>query len=382
MTTDLESRLGRYGSTLDHAIDECMGTPPVVPLIGLEAGRRSPRLLAAAVGAAVIAALAVVTIVLLHASDDGRRAPSNRPAHGLITYRSKDDLFSVRYPASWQRARRALTPEVVEGKELFSVGTFALVRGAHGCTHGPTSALADLPKTGALVSIQERDTRMLYPARQIYPPANPTFETFDDPARCITGSAYEHWAFAFDDHQRTFQVLVAFGLQASPQTKEAAWKVLNSFTVRFRPAASVPNHVDAELYGVQAGGPTTIIVDGSQPNGYSSTVVRKYSDVCIDVRPTSQPSGPEFCGIPADAPWTAPVEASVVELNGVSYLVGSATEEVTSLVIASAAQGHVVLVTSLPFPTLQFFAQPVGDGPLTLQVTTRDHGTTKITINP
>ena len=75
------------------------------------------------------------------------------------TFEDQRRGFSVSLPDGWHRARRNLTPQLVEPREMLSVATYPLRyrRGARcriaGC---PTPALNGFRATDILVSIQER----------------------------------------------------------------------------------------------------------------------------------------------------------------------------------------------------------------------------------
>jgi hypothetical protein len=126
-------------------------------------------------------------------------------------------------------------------------------------------------------------------------------------AACVTGTAYEHWWFMFDEHQRSFQVLVAFGSQASQQTKTDVWNVLNSMYMDYPATSSAPNHV------------------------------------------------------------------------------GAATADVTSIFVSNTAPDpplRIDLAQRLPFPTIQFFAQPIPTDHPSLEIRDRLKGPSRIDLAP
>jgi hypothetical protein len=293
--------------------------------------------------------------------------------------------FSVRYPSTWHLAKTPLTPDVTDGREIVSIGSYPLPAGANDCTHGPTKAIAALPTNGALISIQDRTDQMLFGPRPIFPAADDAAARYDQPAACVTGTAYEHWWFMFDEHQRSFQVLVAFGSQASQQTKTDAWNVLNSMYMNYPPTSSAPNHVSPDMYAAQADGAVVVIDHTQDANGYYATALRTTSTICVDIRRTSQASGPRICSIPADTGWANNIVATIIDVDGVHYLVGAATADVTSIFVSNTAPDpplRIDLAQRLPFPTIQFFAQPIPTDHPSLEIRDRLKGPSRIDLAP
>jgi hypothetical protein len=174
-----------------------------------------------------IALLAVAAVVAL--SGCGQRAESAPPpatygAHGL----------EVELPPGWDHARASLTPQLLDPREVLSVGTFPLRYRETGCNHMPSSALRDLGPADALVTIQERgldpgSSWQGFPARPAH--FGPTPHDASEAEQCVPDARFtDHWIW-FTDGGRHFHVLVAFGPEASAVTRDEAWGVLDSLRV-------------------------------------------------------------------------------------------------------------------------------------------------------
>jgi hypothetical protein len=143
--------------------------------------------------------------------------------------------LAVRLPPGWQQAPASLTPQLLDPRERLSVGTYPLRYRALGCSHMPSSALADLGPTDALITIQERGRGEDFPPRPAHFGAQP--DDNSEAAECVPGSTFtDHWQ-TFGDGGRNFHVLVAFGSRASETTRAQAWQILDHLQVdpRVRP---------------------------------------------------------------------------------------------------------------------------------------------------
>ena len=150
-----------------------------------------------------------------------------------IEYRSDDYRFSVRYPSDWYRADEPLTPNLLDPKEILSLGTYQLRPGGDRCSHFPVRALEDLGPTDAFISIQERDD----PPAGRYPPRPRPFELPADPPSseagrfCVTDAPrFEDWV-PFSDGERAFYLIVTLGQEISEETRRQTAEILES--VRF-----------------------------------------------------------------------------------------------------------------------------------------------------
>lgn len=156
---------------------------------------------------------------------------------GWTTYRSDDWGYAVSFPKRWQRATDSLTPELVDPREILSLGTFPLGYAPRDCEHVPTSALERMSEEDAFLTIQERGVDP--GAEWLDFPARPKHFVFE-PGRgseapfCVRGPVrfVEHW-FAFTDGERHFHVEVALGKSAPPELRDEAYRILD--TLRFDP---------------------------------------------------------------------------------------------------------------------------------------------------
>jgi hypothetical protein len=349
MSVELEERLRRYGETFERAVAASEANPRRVHAPPLH--RNWGRWL---VAAAVLVGVVVLAVVAFpRGSDNGPRVSSEGRESGLVRYRNDQLGFSLEFPSSWHRAPTPLVPG--DGTELVSIGTYDLPAGSTTCPTGPQNALAALPADGAFVWIQQRSDYMFAPARATYPPSDASTRV-DNSALCVAGSAYEHWIIPFTEGNRSLRIVVAFGLDASRAVKDAAWKAVNSLEIDPAQPFAIPNDVSPETYAAQADGGTAVL---TLPGGQYETVVREDDKICIDLRPSGQPSGPRFCDIPANAAWPTPALAVIVTLDGSNYVIGvTDAETVTQIDINGTA---VSLSARQVFPTIRFFAAPVGD---------------------
>ncbi|MEA2220448.1 MAG: hypothetical protein QOJ35_3074 [Solirubrobacteraceae bacterium] len=151
-------------------------------------------------------------------------------AHGL----------TVVLPPGWQHAKRSLTPDLADPREVLALATYPLRYRRTGCAHVASSALEDLGPRDAFVTLQERglDPRSSwrgFPRR----PARfaPRLGGPSEASACVPRARFsDHW-FAFSDGGRHFHVDVAFGPRASAVTRRQAWAILDGLRVdpRVRP---------------------------------------------------------------------------------------------------------------------------------------------------
>jgi hypothetical protein len=167
----------------------------------------------------VVAALAVA------GCNDEKRSqpPSTYSAHKV----------TIELPSGWHAARTDLTPNLVDPKQVFAVGTYPLRYRPHDCAHEPVSALQDLGRTDAFVELEERKAggrpSSEFPARPAH--FGPNLGGPSEATECTPGTRMKEGFFGFTDHGRHFYALVAFGPAASKATKDEAWKVLDSLKV-------------------------------------------------------------------------------------------------------------------------------------------------------
>jgi hypothetical protein len=142
--------------------------------------------------------------------------------------------LSVRLPEGWQAATVNLTPHLVDPREDMSVGTFALRYRPGLCSQFPSGTLEELGPGDAFVSLQERGLRagsrwLDFPPRPSH--FGPNLGGASEVEDCVKPARFsDHW-FGFTDGGRHFNVLVVFGLQASPEVQSQAWAILDSLSV-------------------------------------------------------------------------------------------------------------------------------------------------------
>jgi hypothetical protein len=116
------------------------------------------------------------------------------------------------------------------------------------------------------------------------------------------------------------------------------------------------------------------------PDGTYETAVRADDRICIGMRPHGEPTGPDICDIPANGPWSSPVIAGTVEVDGTRYLIGVSTDQVRTVKLTSDPTVQIALLTHQSFSTLRFFALPAPAGPVTLSIDTRSEGTVTLSV--
>jgi hypothetical protein len=144
--------------------------------------------------------------------------------------------YSVALPAGWYRARRNLTPQLLDPREILSVGTYPLryQRRARcripGC---PKPALNGFRATDILVSIQERvharrtteDVAIDLERRQA--------DLGAGPGNCTRGRVAWYAFEAFAEAGRSLYVFVVVGKRAPASARKDLKRLLSS--LRFRP---------------------------------------------------------------------------------------------------------------------------------------------------
>ncbi len=187
---------------------------------------RAPRAVALALAGTALAAFASTGC-----SDESERRTPPSPTAGWTTYRDTTHGLEVQFPSDWRRARRSLTPELVDPREVLSVGTGPLRQSSRGaCAHRPVGALEAMGPRDALVSVLERRTGGgEYPARPRsfnLRGSNRAERLECDPDR--RGARLDTWWIVFADRGRRFYALVAIGTRAPAARRATARRVLDS----------------------------------------------------------------------------------------------------------------------------------------------------------
>jgi hypothetical protein len=161
------------------------------------------------------------------------------------TLSNAEHRYTAELPAGWELAAESLTPSLTNPVEILVASTVADVRPAEGrCAQLPVGGLERLGPRDALVTVQERYGEPTFGARP---------ERFELVGRvdygggptCADGEeALEEYWFGFDDANRGFHVLVAFGPDAPAERREEALALLDS--LRFEPGP-VGVRIDPDL---------------------------------------------------------------------------------------------------------------------------------------
>jgi hypothetical protein len=165
----------------------------------------------------------------------GPVAPQFRSGSQALRITDVRHAYSVALPAGWHRARRNLTPQLLDPREILSVATYPLgyQRRARcripGC---PTPALNGFRATDILMSIQERvhartteDVAIDLERRQAGLEAGP--------GRCTRGRVAWYAFEAFAEAGRSLYVLVVVGKRAPARARADLKRLLGS--LRFGP---------------------------------------------------------------------------------------------------------------------------------------------------
>lgn len=142
------------------------------------------------------------------------------PGAGWTTFHDPRNGLSVRFPSSWHRARVSLTPDLVDPRELLSLGSFPLSARPRGrCAQFPAPAMLRAGPRDVFLTIQERSG----PASGDYPARRRPFalgRAGESEAEACGASArawHSYW-IAFRDAGRPFYALVLIGVRA-PATR-------------------------------------------------------------------------------------------------------------------------------------------------------------------
>jgi hypothetical protein len=160
------------------------------------------------------------------------------PQRGWTTYRDAQHGLSLTLPPGWHRARRNLTPNLIDPREILSVGSYRLRYKRRsrcrvpGC---PLPALDGFGRSDVLISIQER-RHVRRPVDAGYAPRRRPFAF--EPMR-LYYSAGPRWGCgrrvlgratwtAFSDKGRAFYAFVGVGRAATSATRRDARRVIES----------------------------------------------------------------------------------------------------------------------------------------------------------
>lgn len=159
------------------------------------------------------------------------RGDGGTPGSGVgpVTYTDRQHGLKVTYPSSWHRARRSLTPTLVDPEEVLALGTSSLTPGGRKCAQFPENAVASLGPGDALIWVSERAGH----PRVHLPPRRAHFR-LDRPERtelhaCVAGRArFSEWPIAFRAAGRQFNAWVAIGKPVPGRRRVQAEHILDS----------------------------------------------------------------------------------------------------------------------------------------------------------
>jgi len=140
---------------------------------------------------------------------------------------------SVDVPVGWMVAASNLTPNLSHPLEVFSAGTFELRRGGD-CAQIPPRALSDMGSSDVFVSLQEATPRPA-PERTTFTSASGLGKGELEFVDCLTDDDVRdigrlRW-IAFAEHDRSFYLLVAIGVDAAGDRVEDVWALANGIEV-------------------------------------------------------------------------------------------------------------------------------------------------------
>src|SRR4051812_20740523 len=177
---------------------------------------------------------------LAETQESPRRVDGLDPQLGWTTHRDAQHGLSLTLPPGWHRARRNLTPHLIDPREILSVGSYRLRykrRSGCGVPGCPLPALDGFGRSDVLISIQERRhvgrpvhagfarrrrPFALEPMRLHYPPGARW--------RCARRVLGRTTWTAFTDSGRAFYAFVAVGRAATAATRRDARRVIESLT--------------------------------------------------------------------------------------------------------------------------------------------------------
>jgi hypothetical protein len=175
---------------------------------------------------------------LAETQGSARRVDEPDPQLGWTTYRDEQHGLSLTVPSGWHRARRNLTPHLIDPREILSVGSYRLRYKRRsrcrvpGC---PLPALDGFGRGDVLISIQER-RHVRRPVDAGFAPRRRPFAHEPMRLRYPSGARWRcvrrvlgqtTWT-AFSDSGRAFYAFVAIGRAATSASRRDARRVIES----------------------------------------------------------------------------------------------------------------------------------------------------------
>lgn len=188
--------------------------------------------------------------VLAGCGDSGDRA--TRTPTGWTTFHDAAGGVTVRFPSSWHRATESLTPNLLEPREILSLGTFPLAAGPHGhCSQMPVPALREAGAHDVFLTVQEREGAVR--DERSFPPRTEPFDlgaADDSEAQACVGGERRPWRshwVAFSDAGRPLYLLALIGEDAPPERVHELREVLDGLEFTRTRRFSLPQNVDGRL---------------------------------------------------------------------------------------------------------------------------------------
>lgn len=134
--------------------------------------------------------------------------------------------ITVSLPPGWFLAQETLTPRLTDPHEVLSAASFPLAYSEGRCNHQPDGAAAPMTSHDAFITLQERRAGGLFGPRP------------DRFAQALGSRLYsclpvmESLMFEFSEAGRSFHALVYLGRQASQETKDRAFRILDRLRIQ------------------------------------------------------------------------------------------------------------------------------------------------------
>jgi hypothetical protein len=155
-----------------------------------------------------------------------------RPSAGIVSFRDPAVGVSGAYPAGWHH-KRALT-NLADPREVLTIATFPLREGSDAGECGPSHAIEDMPRDGALLWLLEyrpaRGDPWAEVDREDFPAKPARFELrrsrLAPGTSCFAGPGS---TATFSAADRPFQLLVTFGSRPADARLEEVKTIVDSF---------------------------------------------------------------------------------------------------------------------------------------------------------
>jgi hypothetical protein len=177
----------------------------------------------------------LLLVVLVAVAGCGGGRPDPPPDSGWTTFHDREHGFSVRFPSTWHRATRPLTPHLTDPAEILALGTGRLpVNGADRCAQVPVAALRAASASDVVVAVFERrgDDRGFAPRDRPFL-LGAADESETGPCSGLRRPPWHSYWRSFTDSGRPFYLLAAVGRRATAERRAQLQRVVDS--LRFAP---------------------------------------------------------------------------------------------------------------------------------------------------